>query len=201
MKPLAGHRHTLDKGFGVVSSNSIIRPFAGMDKLPKLTLVLGGARSGKSTYAEHLVMASPPPWIYCATGQAFDAEMTTRIAAHQARRNANWRTVDVPLELPEVLLGCPTGQTVLIDCLTLWTSNLMLAERDISVATADLMAALQSTAGPVVAVSNEVGLGIVPENALARRFRDEAGRMNQKIAALADRVVFIVAGLPLALKG
>ena len=168
--------------------------------VPRLTLVLGGARSGKSRHAEGLVEALPAPWSYIATAQAYDDEMRERIAAHRARRSADWRTVDAPMALPEAIRNVPTGQPVLVDCLTLWLTNLMLAERDIAIATGELLAACREATGPIVLVSNEVGLGIVPENALARRFRDEAGRLHQRLAAQADRVVFMVAGLPMQVK-
>ena len=165
-----------------------------------LTLVLGGARSGKSTYAESLISAQPSPWRYIATAQAFDNEMEERIAAHQSRRDECWQTVDAPHDLAQALAASPEGQPVLVDCLTLWLSNRMLAEADIAAETEALADAVSRPTGHWVLVSNEVGSGIVPENALARRFRDEAGRLNQKIAALADEVVLVVAGLPVKVK-
>ncbi|MBO6902357.1 MAG: bifunctional adenosylcobinamide kinase/adenosylcobinamide-phosphate guanylyltransferase [Rhizobiaceae bacterium] len=165
-----------------------------------LALVLGGARSGKSTYAESLISAKPAPWRYIATAQAFDDEMTERIAAHRARRDERWETIDAPLALADALSASPRGQPVLVDCVTLWLSNRMLAEADIEAEVRKLTAVLARPAGHWVLVSNEVGSGIVPENALARRFRDEAGRLNQKIAALADEVVLVVAGLPVKVK-
>lgn len=168
--------------------------------VPPLTLVLGGARSGKSRHAETLIEALPAPWIYIATAQAYDEEMRARIAEHRARRSPDWRTVDAPMALPEALRAVPPGQPVLVDCLTLWLTNLILAERDIAIATGDLMLACREAQGPIVLVSNEVGLGIVPENALARRFRDEAGRLHQRLASQAERVVFMVAGLPMQVK-
>lgn len=164
-----------------------------------LTLVLGGARSGKSAHAEALVTARPGPWLYFATAQAFDTEMAARIAEHRARRGTGWQTREVPLALPDALADAD-GRPALVDCLTLWLSNLMLADRDLAAATDRLAAALAGRSGPVVLVSNEVGLGIVPENALARRFRDAAGRLNQCVAALADSVVLTVAGLPMTVK-
>lgn len=165
--------------------------------LPALTLVLGGARSGKSAYAEALI--GDRPAVYLATGGAGDAEMAARIRAHRARRGPQWRTVEEPLELAAALRKLGHGP-ILVDCLTLWLSNLMLADRDIDAETAGLEAALDGLTGPVVMVANEVGLGIVPDNALARAFRDHAGRLNQTIAARARRVVFVAAGLPLMLK-
>ncbi|PTM39684.1 bifunctional adenosylcobinamide kinase/adenosylcobinamide-phosphate guanylyltransferase [Bosea sp. 124] len=165
-----------------------------------LTLVLGGARSGKSRHAEALIEALPPPWSYIATAQARDDEMRDRIAEHRARRPEQWITQDAPLELPGAMAGLPVGRPVLVDCLTLWLTNLILAEHDTAAAAAALIAACERASGPVVLVSNEVGLGIVPDNALARRFRDEAGRLHQAIAARAGRVVFMVAGLPMQVK-
>lgn len=162
--------------------------------------MLGGARSGKSRYAETLVATSPPPWLYVATAEPLDDEMRARIVEHRARRGADWRVIEAPRDLAGVLATACAGSAILIDCLTLWLSNLMLAERDIDVEINRLEAALAGIAGPVVLVSNEVGLGIVPDNALARRFRDAQGRLNQRIAARADRVVLMVAGLPLVVK-
>lgn len=167
---------------------------------PALTLVLGGARSGKSSYAEGLVQALPPPWTYIATGQAFDEEMRARIATHRERRPPGWNTVEAPLALPEAIRAARGGAPVLVDCLTLWLTNLMLAEQDIAAACEDLRAACSAASGPLVLVSNEVGQGIVPDNALARRFRDHAGVLHQRIAADAQRVVFMVAGLPMIVK-
>lgn len=166
----------------------------------RLTLVLGGARSGKSRYAEALIAASPPPWIYVATGEAGDAEMASRIAEHRARRGAGWQTVEAPHDLAGALAAAPPATPVLVDCLTLWLTNLMLAEVDIEAEIARLERALAQRAGPVLLVANEVGLGIVPDNVLARRFRDAAGRLNQRLAAQADRVVLLVAGIAMKVK-
>jgi adenosylcobinamide kinase/adenosylcobinamide-phosphate guanylyltransferase len=170
--------------------------------LPAITLVLGGARSGKSRYAETLVMATARSATYIATAEAGDAEMTARIAEHRARRSSFWRTIEAPLDLTEAIaaLAAP-DQPVLVDCLTLWLSNLLHAERIIDHEVEALCGALRDAQGPVVLVANEVGLGLVPETPLGRRFRDEAGRLNQAVAAQAQRVVFIAAGLPLVLKG
>jgi adenosylcobinamide kinase/adenosylcobinamide-phosphate guanylyltransferase len=165
-----------------------------------LHFVLGGARSGKSRHAERLIEATPAPWHYIATAQAFDDEMRERIAVHRARREGAWQTHDAPLVLPDVLEKLPARETVLVDCLTLWLSNLMLNDHDPKPATERLVAALAAREGTTVLVSNEVGYGIVPENALARRFRDEAGFLNQKIAAVADSVTLVVAGLPMKVK-
>lgn len=175
-------------------------------RAPRITLVLGGARSGKSAYAERLIEALPPPWLYVATAEAWDDEMRARIAQHRARRPAGWETREAPRDLAGVLAGPATGRPVLVDCLTLWLTNVLLAEvdlagADVAAETAALIEACARHPGPLVLVSNEVGLGIVPDNALARRFRDEAGRLHQRLAALADRVVLTVAGLPLVVKG
>jgi adenosylcobinamide kinase/adenosylcobinamide-phosphate guanylyltransferase len=169
--------------------------------LPRVTLVLGGARSGKSRYAEALVHQACGG-VYLATAQALDDEMAARIARHRAERDTTWITIEEPLELGAALEhGARMGRPILIDCLTLWVSNLLGAGRTVEAETSRLLHILRTLAVPVVFVSNEVGLGIVPDNALARAFRDEAGRLNQAIAAAADRVVFLAAGLPLVLKG
>jgi adenosylcobinamide kinase / adenosylcobinamide-phosphate guanylyltransferase len=171
----------------------------------QLTLVLGGARSGKSRYAESLITAAPLPWVYVATAQAQDAEMADRIAHHRERRGAGWHTIEEPHDLEDAIDAAPAGAAVLVDCLTLWLTNRMLAEgdidADIDADTGGLEAALARRRGPAVLVSNEVGSGIVPDNALARRFRDLQGRLNQRLAAHADCVVLVVAGLPLIVKG
>jgi adenosylcobinamide kinase/adenosylcobinamide-phosphate guanylyltransferase len=165
-----------------------------------ITLVLGGARSGKSRFAERLV-ESAGGGVYLATGEARDAEMEARIAEHRARRGADWSTVEEPIELAAALRqAAGTGRPVLVDCLTLWLSNLMLAEIDIEAKTAELLTALPQLTVPVIFIANEVGLSIVPDNRLARRFRDEAGILNQRIAEAATRVTFVAAGLPLTLK-
>ena len=165
-----------------------------------LTLVLGGARSGKSRHAEALVTALPQPWFYIATGEPRDNEMAARIAEHRARRGAQWHTIEAPRDLAAVLAAVPAGATVLVDCLTLWLSNVMLAGADVEGETDQFEHVLVGRMGPVVLVANEVGLGIVPENALARRFRDAAGRLNQRLATVADRVVLLVAGIPVKVK-
>ena len=163
-----------------------------------ITLVLGGARSGKSALAEALVMREPAPWTYVATGQGWDEEMRARIAAHRAARTPGWLTVEAPVDLGPALSA---PGPVLVDCLTLWLTNLMLGAHDVCAAISALEQSLETRTAPTVLVSNEVGLGIVPDNALARRFRDEAGRMHQRFAARAERVVFTVAGLLLVVKG
>ena len=163
-------------------------------------LVLGGARSGKSRHAETQCEAQPGPITYIATAQAFDAEMRDRIAQHRARRSARWLTVEAPIDLPAAIRQAQPSGSILVDCLTLWLSNLLLAEEDIDRWSRDLIAAITGCPVPIVLVSNEVGLSIVPENVLARRFRDEAGLLNQQVAAACDRVLFVAAGLPLILK-
>jgi adenosylcobinamide kinase/adenosylcobinamide-phosphate guanylyltransferase len=169
--------------------------------LPAVTLVLGGARSGKSRYAERLIETAAKHGTYCATAEPRDSEMAARIAVHRARRGPFWHTLEAPLEVAPVIANeAAIERPLLIDCLTLWLSNLLLADKCVEAETAGLSAALREAAGPVVLVANEVGLGLVPETPLGRRFRDAAGRLNQEIAALADRVVFIAAGLPLVLK-
>lgn len=172
-----------------------------MSAIPPVTLVLGGARSGKSRHAEALVEARPGSCVYLATAEAGDAEMAARIAAHKARRDNRWTTVEEPLDLPGALgRACAADRAVLVDCLTLWLSNLLGADRDPGEETTRLLAVLPDLSGPVVFVSNEVGQGIVPDNALARRFVDEAGRLHQALAGAAQSVVVMAAGLPLPVK-
>jgi adenosylcobinamide kinase/adenosylcobinamide-phosphate guanylyltransferase len=174
--------------------------------LPPLTLVLGGARSGKSTQAEKLATGSlhgapPQPAVYIATAQAGDVEMATRIAAHRLRRGNHWKTIEEPLKLETALASAAAqGRPVLVDCMTLWLSNVMLAGGDVDEATDDLLRALDGLDVPVVLVSNEVGLGIVPDTALGRAFRDAQGRLNMRMAERADRVILMTAGLALTLK-
>jgi adenosylcobinamide kinase / adenosylcobinamide-phosphate guanylyltransferase len=181
--------------------------------LPPVTLVLGGARSGKSRYAEGLVDRHPGRRVYLATAEVLDDEMAARVHAHRARRDEDWKTVEEPLALAATLKAeTEQGAAVLVDCLTLWLGNLLGATqeggatreggdaREIEAAIDGLIAAIGQFGGPVVFVSNEVGLGIVPDNALARRFRDLAGILHQRLAEKADRVVFVAAGLPLTLK-
>src|SRR3954469_523215 len=163
-------------------------------------LITGGARSGKSKRAETRTRAFPGQPVYVATAEALDAEMETRIAMHRARRGTDWIEREVPLDLVESLLATDGGGARLVDCLTLWLSNLMHAERDCEREIEELADPLPRLKSPVVLVTNEVGLGIVPDNALARSFRDAAGIMNQVIAEVADEVEFIVAGLPMKLK-
>lgn len=169
--------------------------------LPAVTLVLGGARSGKSVHAESLLDRHTGRRTYLATAEIRDDEMAARVKLHRDRRDRDWGLVEEPLALSEKLVAeTEKGAAVLVDCLTLWLSNLMLASRDIDQECAALDAALGQCGGPVILVANEVGLGIVPDNKLAREFRDHAGRLNQRMAARANHVVFIAAGLPLVLK-
>lgn len=168
--------------------------------MAKSILITGGARSGKSDLAEAMVLDFGQPALYLATAEAHDAEMAARIARHKARRGPEWTTVSAPLDLVETLAACDPGKPVLVDCLTLWLSNLMLAERDWQSAVQALAASLPRDGAPVVFVTNEVGGGIVPENALARAFRDAAGLTNQLIAAACDELWLSVAGHPLKVK-
>lgn len=166
------------------------------------TLVLGGARSGKSAFAQKAaekaaVLGRP---ILIATGQAFDDEMAERIARHRADRGESWTTVEAPLDLAEAIEALPADAVAVVDCLTLWLSNLMLAEREVEVAASPLIEAVAASPARLWLVSNEVGLGIVPETPLGRRFRDEAGRLHQRLATVTDEVYFVAAGLPLRLK-
>ena len=171
------------------------------DRSGHITLILGGTRSGKSSFAQHLAEESNGKLIYVATAEAFDDEMTDRISRHQQDRGPRWQTVEETLELAAAITNHSNPQTtLLIDCLTIWLSNVMLADRDIAIAMDELAQALSNAPGLVILVSNEVGSGIVPESALGRQFRDEAGWMNQRIAAAADDVALITAGLPLWLK-
>jgi adenosylcobinamide kinase / adenosylcobinamide-phosphate guanylyltransferase len=166
---------------------------------PMIHLVIGGARSGKSSYAEQQALESGLAVTYVATSEVRDAEMAERIAHHRNRRPAEWHTVEEPLLLADTLRrAAATDTCVMVDCLTLWLTNALLGEREEEIDR--LLAALPGLPGRILLVSNEVGWGIVPENALARRFRDEQGRLNQRIAAIADEVTLVAAGLPLSLK-
>lgn len=164
-------------------------------------LVLGGARSGKSRYAQQRAEALPGELIFIATAQALDEEMAARIARHRADRGERWRTIEAPLDIAGAIAAeARPDRVVLVDCLTLWASNLMFAERDHRERARLLASAVADAAGPVILVANEVGLGIVPDNTLARRFRDVAGEINQIVAKAASEAVFMAAGLPLKLK-
>jgi adenosylcobinamide kinase/adenosylcobinamide-phosphate guanylyltransferase len=163
--------------------------------------VIGGARSGKSRHAQHQAEILDLRRIFVATAQPFDDEMRDRIARHRTERGEGWTTIEAPIDVPgAIIANASPDAVVLVDCLTLWTSNLLLADHDIGAAREKLVDAIKAARGPVILVANEVGLGIVPDNALARRFRDEAGIINQQVAAVADEVVFLAAGLPMRLK-
>lgn len=167
----------------------------------KSLLVLGGARSGKSRYAQRRAEAAGGRLVFLATAEIRDDEMRDRIDRHRRDRGPEWTTIEEPLDLAQAIAAqAGPGATLLVDCLTLWAANLMAADRDVEAALADARAAMAASAGTIVLVANEVGLGIVPDNPLARRFRDVAGRINQAIAETADEVVFVAAGLPLTLK-
>jgi len=166
----------------------------------QVIVVTGGARSGKSAIAEGRALSLGAQAIYIATAEAHDAEMAERIAAHQARRGPQWHTRHAPLALTEALVASDGQGPRLVDCLTLWLTNLMLGGHDWQVEAAALVVCLQAQGDPVVLVTNEVGSGIVPDNALARAFRDAAGWLNQHVAAVADEVILAVAGLPLKVK-
>lgn len=167
----------------------------------RIHFVLGGARSGKTRHALGLAEGSGRKPSYVATATAFDGEMQTRIDAHKAERDERWTTIEAPLALPEAIRAhAAPDRVLLVDCLTLWLNNLMFAENDVPAATDALCTALREAHGPVILVSNEIGLGLVPETPLGRAFRDAQGRLNQRVAEVADRVTFVAAGLPLQLK-
>ncbi|UZD90116.1 bifunctional adenosylcobinamide kinase/adenosylcobinamide-phosphate guanylyltransferase [Cognatishimia activa] len=169
--------------------------------LPKLSFVLGGAASGKSAFAEGLVVQTGAPKVYVATAEIYDDEMRAKVDAHLEMRGETWRTIEAPQDLTPALESVRSDEVVLLDCATMWLSNQVMAESDLVEETDRLLAAINNCAGRVVVVSNEVGMGIVPDNALARRFRDKQGKLNQRIAAEADLAVFVIAGLPTFLKG
>lgn len=162
---------------------------------------MGGARSGKSRLAERLVTATGRPRLYIATAQAFDDEMRERISRHRLDRGPDWTTIEAPTDIAAALASCDPSGAVLLDCATLWLSNMLLAGHDLDAAGLSLLETLSTSAAPIVIVSNEVGWGIVPENPLARQFRDAQGRLNQRIAAQASLVISVMAGLPMVLKG
>lgn len=169
--------------------------------LSAMTFVLGGAASGKSLVAEKLILNSGLSPVYLATSRIWDDEVQTKVDLHRARRGPEWVTVNAPLDVATPLRAALPGQAVLLDCATMWLTNVMLDERDVETAQAEMMAALSACPAPVVVVSNEVGQGIVPDNALARRFREAQGRLNIALAAQATCVVHVVAGLSQVLKG
>jgi len=185
------------------TDDSGTRPERLMD-LRSCSLILGGVRSGKSRLAEQLARASGLPVTYLATATASDGEMRERIAAHQARRPSDWRLIEEPLALPKVLASeCQAGRCVLVECLTLWLANLLWTDEPgrLDAELAALDALLPKLAGTIIFVGNEVSLGVIPVNDLARRYGDLAGSLHQRIAAEAEQVVLTVAGLPLVLKG
>jgi adenosylcobinamide kinase/adenosylcobinamide-phosphate guanylyltransferase len=168
---------------------------------PSHTLVLGGQRSGKSRFAEEAIRNSGLAPVYIATATAGDAEMADRIADHRSRRGSLWTTVEEPLDLAAAIgRNAVAGNAVLVDCLTLWLSNLMEADRPVLQQTEHLLSTLSGAKGPVVLVSNEVGTGIIPANRLARRFAEEQGLLNQRVAAAVERVVLMTAGIPMVIK-
>ncbi|MFK7763886.1 MAG: bifunctional adenosylcobinamide kinase/adenosylcobinamide-phosphate guanylyltransferase [Roseobacter sp.] len=169
--------------------------------LQKLTFVLGGAASGKSRWAEKLLLSSRLDPVYLATARVLDSEINLKIGLHKKRRSARWTNYEADLELNGVLHGLKPTQAVLIDCATMWLSNHMLDDRDVTLAQKSLLAAMKACPAPIVIVSNEVGHGIVPQNALARAFREAQGRLNIALAEQSDLAVLVTAGLPLALKG
>ncbi len=169
--------------------------------LPYLTLVLGGAASGKSAFAEDLITQTNSDPIYIATAQVFDDEMAQKVVQHREMRGTSWTTIEEPLDMAKALSIAAQGQPVLLDCATLWLTNVILGDHDVDAYSDALLTALAQCAGPIVVVSNEVGQGIVPDNALSRRFRNAQGKLNQRIAAQAELVVAVMAGLPVVLKG
>ena len=187
---------TNDAVHGAGKSAGAIGPRAGV------ALVLGGARSGKSAFAEALADDGRKQRVYVATAERVDGEMVSRIETHRARRGSDWRTVEAPIELAEAIRRESTPRAcLLVDCLTVWLGNLVHRGHDVDVAREALLESLAAAPGPVVLVANEVGLGIVPDNAMARAFRDHAGRLNQAVAAVAGRVYFVAAGIPMTMKG
>lgn len=169
--------------------------------LPRFTLVIGGARSGKSYFAEGLATTTDRPRRYIATAQAWDDEMRARIAQHRNQRGIGWKTIEAPLDVCGALAEAGKDEVVLVDCATLWLSNHLLADADLAAAANLFTAAVKECPASVIVVSNEVGWSIVPDNALARRFQEAQGRLNQQMAAAADLVVAVMAGLPMVLKG
>ncbi|WP_050525169.1 bifunctional adenosylcobinamide kinase/adenosylcobinamide-phosphate guanylyltransferase [Pseudorhodobacter ferrugineus] len=166
-----------------------------------LTLVTGGAKSGKSRFAEGLVVQSGRPRVYIATAQIWDEEMRVKVDTHREGRGPNWQTVEAPRDVGAALATVSPDAVVLLDCATMWLTNVMLADGDIEAEAAGMLAALAACPAPVVVVTNELGWSIVPDNALARRFQNAQGRLNQQLAAQAGLVVAVISGLPVVLKG
>jgi len=169
--------------------------------LPLFTLILGGAASGKSSFAEALVRRQKGSNVYVATAQIYDDEMRDKVNAHIAARGPDWQTIEAPFNTADQLAKMTADKTVLVDCATMWLSNMMLNDLDLETETNALFAALEDRACDMTVVTNEVGKGIVPDNALGRKFREAQGRLNIKLAEEAERVILVTAGLPLALKG
>lgn len=170
-------------------------------KLPSRTLVLGGANSGKSRWAEQHVAQYGRQKHYIATAQAFDTEMQDKIERHKVQRGLDWITHEAPLDVAAALALIPATDVVLLDCVTLWLSNHLLADHDLASTSSNLIAAITECPAPFIIVSNEVGQGVVPESKLGRTFRAAQGQLNQAIAEICDPVVLVMAGLPMALKG
>ena len=168
---------------------------------PNLTFVLGGAASGKSAYAEALALSMKRTLSYIATAEVRDAEMRQKVTAHIARRGDGWTVIEAPMDAADQVRSLPSGTVCLFDCATMWLSNQMLAETSLERAEDELLAAMEVSSAKLIVVSNDVGQGIVPENALSRTFREAQGRLNIRLAQLADTVVLVTAGLPQALKG
>lgn len=172
-----------------------------MADLPKLTFVLGGASSGKSAFAEQLILQTGAPKVYVATSHIYDDEMAAKVRDHLDARGTDWLTIEEPLDIAKALVCVGEDQVVLVDCASMWLTNHMMEDHDTDALSSTLISELCACKGRVVIVSNEVGMGVVPDNALARRFRIAQGKLNQKLAEAADLAVFVVAGLPQVLKG
>ena len=189
----------LSKGFTDIVLGQITAEVKKL--LPKTTLVLGGAASGKSEFAEGLVISCRVPKTYIATAQVFDAEMQAKVDRHKDMRGAGWDTKEVPGNLTDILASLPDDGAALLDCATMWLNNRLMEDADLAAARSALLVAISTAPGRLVIVSNEVGQGIVPQNALARQFREAQGRLNIALAAQADLVIQVIAGLPNVLKG
>lgn len=169
--------------------------------LSSMTLVLGGAASGKSQVAEKYILNSGLHPVYLATARIWDDEVQDKVNLHRARRSKAWTTIDTPIDLATPLANARADQVILLDCMTMWLTNVMLDDHDLEQAQTEALAALARCAAPVIVVSNEVGQGIVPDTPLGRRFREAQGRLNIALAAQADTVIHVVAGLTRVLKG
>lgn len=173
----------------------------GAVMLPKLTFVLGGASSGKSAFAESLVVKSQAPRVYLATSRIYDAEMRTKVADHIQSRGPDWQTIEEPRDMAAALAKVPADHVVLLDCASMWLTNVIMDEADLALETQIFLRAIAKCAARVVVVSNEVGMGVVPDTPLGRQFRDAQGKLNQELAEISDLAVMVVAGMPLTLKG